>query len=252
MTPHPTNVPVLLERLVRAAERRGLAIDELGFVGGAPILLLRPKITCPGPQLLVAAGFHGEEPAGCWGVLHHLESSDHDEGVNVSFLPLVNPTGIRAGRRENDWAENPNCDFCHTESGVPSPSREGKILLDAIDRLLPRAHDGFLSLHEDIDLDRFYVYSFEQSTAPGSFSKALVDVESQFFEPVSDGPFCGAIVCGGVIFSECDGSFEDFLFHNGVPRTACTETPGALPFEKRVQANSAIIRTFRQFHSVQT
>ena len=41
--------------------------------------------------------------------------------------------------------------------------------------------------------------------------------------------------------------FEDYLFHEGIQKTACTETPGQLPIEKRVKANIDIIKTFINF-----
>ena len=251
MNPSPTDVSTLFERLRRVVSRRNLVIEEFGTVGGHPLWFLHPITLKSGPTLLVAAGFHGEEPAGCWGVLRHLESSGRlDELANVSYLPLVNPTGIRLGRRENDWGENPNRGFCHGPTAIPNPSVEGRILLDSLERIRPWAKDGFITLHEDIGQDRFYLYTFENEPAPGPFSKALVEVESRFFAPVPDGPLYGEIVRGGVVFNQCDGSFEDFMFHDGVPHTACTETPGALDFNRRVEANEAIIEAFLRFHVV--
>jgi predicted deacylase len=245
------DVAALRARLTEVARRLGLIIEALGVVGDEPIWLIRAGSSHARRRLLIAAGFHGEEPAGCWGLVGYLESIREwgEVGVDLSLLPLVNPTGIRAGRRENDWGENPNRGFCHTPSGEPAPSREGRILLDASPRLLPLARDGFLTLHEDVDLASFYIYTFETGTTPGPFTQALVAVESRFFAPVPDGPLEGAVVNGGVILNHCDGSFEDFVFHTGVPRTACTETPGALDFSTRVEANAAITDAFVRFHA---
>ena len=38
------------------------------------------------------------------------------------------------------------------------------------------------------------------------------------------------------------------MFHRGVPRTACTETPGQAEIFKRIEANAAIIHAFCKFH----
>ena len=249
----PTDVPLLRRRLAEVAQRRAFVVEELGHVGGQPILLMTSPPALHGPHILVAAGFHGEEPAGCWGALRFLEQVEDGVlgRVNLSLLPLVNPTGIRKARRFNDWGQNPNSGFCHTPSGVPQPSREGELLLANVDLLCDKAADGFLSLHEDIDETSFYIYSFEQSTSPGPFSDALVEVESRFFDRIADGILEGGEIRGGVIFNHCDGSFEDALFHRGIPRTACTETPGQLPFERRVEANAAIVERFCHFSVAQ-
>jgi hypothetical protein len=44
--------------------------------------------------------------------------------------------------------------------------------------------------------------------------------------------------------SRHDGSFEDWLFRNGVPSVGTTEVPGQAGFHHRVLANSALIDRF--------
>lgn len=237
------NITVFTEKLHHLASKRKFNIENLGKVEDDSILLLLPERVVKGPKLLVAAGFHGDEPAGCWGILQFLEENylRFSRNFNISFLPLVNPSGFRHGSRINEWQENPNGNFCHTTSGKPEPSREGRILLDHLDQLKFLATDGFVSLHEDFEQNRFYLYTFEQTENPGKFSQALYAELRRFFEPVPDGIVEGVKVVDGIVFHNCDGSFEDFLFHEGIPRTACTETPGLLDIKKRIEANSSII-----------
>jgi predicted deacylase len=236
-----------LDRLRSAVAARGWRLQTLAQVGDYPLLLVQPPRRSGRPRALVAAGFHGEEPAGCWGLLDLLESADDVlEACELSLLPLVNPTGIRAGRRHNDWGENPNNGFCHVV-GPPELSREGQFLLDNLELLKGCSHDGFLSLHEDCDATEFYLYTFEQQDSPGDFSEALKEAEEVFFSPMPDGVVEGATVRGGVIFRSCDGSFEDRLFHEGIPYTACTETPGRLDLSLRIEANRRITEAFIRF-----
>jgi hypothetical protein len=108
-------------------------------------------------------------------------------------------------------------------------------LLEALGR------DIFVSLHEDWELTKFYIYTFESSDEVGPFSQALGSAEAKYFEPYPDGPLEGGMVENGIIFKFCDGSFEDMLFHRGVSMTACTETPGKLDLEIRIEANTHII-----------
>jgi len=236
-----TDMFSLRNYLLSFANSCGMTIETLGYVGEEPMWLFRSQK----PGLLVAAGFHGEEPAGCWGVLRYLAQLQNSFSP-VSFLPIVNPTGIEVGSRKNAWGENPNSGFCHDLN--ESPSREGVILLNSMDTILSLSKEGFISLHEDVDATEFYLYTFEHRNNPGDFSRSLVEMGSKYFPPMPDGLVGDSLIRNGVVFNECDGSFEDHLFHSGVPRTACTETPGALDFELRVQANADIIDTFVKFH----
>jgi hypothetical protein len=250
--PDVTDVDSLLAALRQAAPRRGLTVDSLGEVGPYPLLLLEPRHAARGPvpSLLFAAGFHGEEPAGPWGCLRFLQSAPQElfERADLAFLPAVNPTGLRAGRRRNDWDENPNLGFCPASQPYQAqPSREGALLLAHLPRLMRLARDGFVSLHEDINLDRFYLFTFERSPQPGPFSRMLYQAERQFFEPQPDGALEDYSVQDGLVYRACDGTFEDRLFHEGLARSACTETPGRQPLTERLRANAAIIQATVEF-----
>lgn len=246
----PHDIDRFVSSILGIATQRHYHIEALGFVEKEPIYLISPQSTKNKPCVLVAAGFHGEEPAGCWGLLNFLETAEDKllSECAISFLPLVNPTGARVGKRLNTWGENPNSGFCHTSSGSPAPSREGKILIENIQKLKKAGRDGFLSLHEDIDSNEFYIYTFENSNAPGEFSVAMKNAEETFFKPMPNGILEEGALCDGIIFNHCDGSFEDLMFHENVPRTVCTETPGKLNFLLRVEANTAIIKSFVNYH----
>lgn len=239
-------VATLLPRLHEAAKRRALVVKELGRVDKDPLLLLHPATPSEGPRLLIAAGFHGDEVAGCCGLAEFLETASDElfRSCSLSFLPIVNPTGLRAGRRENDLMQNPNAGFCHTKSGPPEVSIEGAILIENHGLMCALGRDGFLTLHEDLEQTKFYTYTFEQRPDPGPFSKAFIDIGRRFFEIVSDGPLEGGQARDGLLYNFCEGSYEDALFHLGVPRTACTETPGLLPLPQRVAATVALIEGF--------
>jgi hypothetical protein len=245
---NPTDIDALYAGLRHWAPARHLSVEVLGQVGDCPLLLLAPRPPEPAraaPRLLFAAGFHGEEVAGSWGCLRFLESSPPElfERARLAFLPLVNPTGFRAGRRRNDWDENPNLGFCPASQSLQAqPSREGALLLSHLPRLMGLARDGFVSLHEDTDMETFYLFTFERTAAPGPFTRALYQVERRFFEPQPDGPLEDYVVQDGLIYRACDGTFEDRLFHEGLARTACTETPGRLGLERRIAANAAIVQ----------
>lgn len=243
----PTDMDVLFREVTLEAEHRGLTPVSLGQVGRDQLLLIEaPQAPSARPHLLLAAGFHGEEPAGCWGLLEFLRLAPCDlfTRASISILPAVNPSGLRLGQRRNEWGENPNRGFCPSSTDQPKPSREGTMLLQSLPRLLQAGRDGFVSLHEDNEMATFYIFTFEHSEVPGRFSLELRETEERFFQRIADGIVEDSHVKEGIVFRECDGSFEDRLFHEGVPKTACTETPGLQPIDKRVTANRELAETF--------
>jgi hypothetical protein len=111
----------------RVLARGGWQRSALGLVGGDTLWLLeRPARHPDAPHRLIAAGFHGEEPAGPWGVLRYFEAASNSElnAVHLCVLPVVNATGFRADTRFNAWGENPNRG--HGRHAGAAPSREGR------------------------------------------------------------------------------------------------------------------------------
>jgi hypothetical protein len=216
----------------------------LGIIDGYPIVLLTPqRIRYDYPNILVAAGFHGDEIAGPLSIQRLMlhQRVKFPEEANVSFLPLVNPVGFTNHTRLGVGGFNPNSGHCRCDH-EPS-SAEGTILHQQLSVLIPLAGNGFISLHEDTDENRAYLYSFEKGRRPTAASRRLVETLACFFPIVGDSHLYGDPIDGGIIFNAHDGSFEDFLFHCGVPFTVCSETPGRLPLEKRINADIAILHS---------
>jgi len=223
----------------------------LGEVRGKPILLLTQQEKKPRPNLLVASGFHGNEQAGPFGILHFLQNNVAK--VNLSFLPLVNPTGFDQNKRDNHAGHNPNRGF---DKNRPV-SDEGNILLKHDVLLKSLARDGFMSLHEDMDKETFHIFVYEHADKPTAFAEQLRACGTKFERAASIGALdqeeegglhnqrVGDVVEEtGMVFNDHDGSYEDYLSLSGVPFTACTETGGKIDFETRVRANAELIKAF--------
>lgn len=243
--------PQFLHQIRVLANQRGFAEKILGKADKLPILLLTRQNQIK-PNILVSAGFHGEEPGGCFGVLHFLKNTTDDylDAVNISILPIVNPTGIKKHLRRNELDEQVNAGFVHKKELNESLSRNGKILLKHSKILLPLAKDGFISLHEDNESDGAYVYIFEKSKQPGPFSLCLRNALASVFKMKEDtnNPDIGKIR-NGIVFKKCDGTYEDFLFHKGSKFTACIETPSKYPMKDRAEAHKRVIESFVKFVS---
>lgn len=240
------DLDAFLRKLEAVAARRGFRRESLGEAFGTPLWLLTREP--PGrdrPSLLIAAGFHGEEPAGPWAVLRFLDQCDEAllDTARLGVLPLVNASGFSAGQRHNAADENPNRGFAPDEDGI-APSAEGRLLLACADRIAALGRDGVLACHEDALLDCAYVYVNESGAHPGSFGKALRDANARYFPLHPDGSVDGCPIRDGIVFNHRDSSFESWLMRLGAARSACIETPGQASIERRILAQVEMIATF--------
>jgi hypothetical protein len=232
------------QALLCEADRLGLLVQTPGTVLGEPLwLLTRAASASAAPHRLVACGFHGEEPAGPWGLLRFLQAADpaNLDAVHLTLLPLVNCTGFAAGSRFNVEGDNPNRGF--TGPGA-APSAEGRVLLQHATLLASASRDGLLSCHEDVLTDCAYVYALERADAPGPLARHLLQANLHHFKQHPDGLVDGCRVQDGIVFNHHDGSFEDWLFGLGAACAFCVETPGLQAFENRVAAQRDMIAAF--------
>lgn len=243
--------PAFQRRLLALCATRGFVPEILGYTDDQPIYLLtRTSSNEKARQILIASGFHGEEPAGPWGLLHALETLDATllEAVNLAALPLVNVSGFSQGRRLNHKGENPNRGFLPFLDGAPA-SEEGDILMRHHALLARLGRDGALCCHEDAARRQAYIYANEHCELPGALTRSLRDCNAGFFPLHADGVIDGCTVSDGIVFNHPDSSFEAWLFAHGSDRTYCTETPGQCAFEDRLLANAAMVKAFVAFHA---
>ncbi len=225
------------------------ACQSLGKIGSYDLLLLTPRKIIDGPNILVAAAFHGDEPASPYGILEYLKTKEIK--ANVSFLPLVNPTGWVKNTRENAQGEDVNRGFCLCKTNCPhTPTSEGRLLLQNKALLIDLSKNGFLTLHEDWELDRFYFYLFEGK--PSDLGQVIHKVLSIYARPKEDGIWEGESIKGGMILGERDYgdkglSFENFLHQTyGIP-AICSEVPGRLEFHDRIQIHRDLCGEFARW-----
>jgi hypothetical protein len=242
----PDAYDLLLSRLIKVSNNRGYTLRSLGSTGAWPIILVehnREKTN--GPNVLVVAGLHGEEPAGPWGALRYLEIVPDEvlARVNLFVIPVINPTGFRVNKRDNESDESTNSGY-RPEVEEEEMSQEGHILKAQTKELARMASHAFLSLHEDGDEENFYLYATEDGPGQSKLTKLLLGVGTKHFGLVEDktiSPPGSGHVVDGVIFNDHDGSFEDYMHKVGCPHCYCTETPMKAELSDRIRADVALI-----------
>jgi hypothetical protein len=246
------------EDMVKSCSDKRFWLSPMGYVDGYPLWLIRTRLnrSHTDPKILVLAGFHGEEIGGPYAILRWLKECDLKvlKDIDVSLIPIVNPGGFAKGTRYGGTGGPNNCGFCHQEVEGNELKPEGIILRDNIDILRSMAKDGYLSLHEDIDERRCYVYRYEEVDEPSHIVVEMKKLLCKHFKTIKkegvevDTGLRGkkAQVIEGIVHNHCDGSFDDWLMHLGVPRVIVTETPGKAQIKRRVIAGVEAINRFIQ------
>ena len=252
-----------MRQLFKVVAERGYWLRPLGQLDDYIMWLVRTRniysYDHTDPKVLIIAGFHGEEVGGPWSILKWLKEADSKvfEKYDISLIPIVNSYGFARNKRYGSSGMKTNAGFVHTgqehetaKDDVLSP--EGEILTRNIDILRPLAQDGVLSMHEDNTCKEYYLYAYEHGKKPGKFTKKLLKELSKFFrkpyngiafvEPSNTG--FGPPCVNGLVYNFRDTTFEDWMFHLGVPKVAVIETPGKYKLKRRVEAGGAMIQKF--------
>ncbi len=150
----------------RALRPRGVRVREVACVGAPRTLLAAELGDATLPTISISAGVHGDEPAAPWALLSLVRDGLLDARFAYRIWPCVNPSGYRAGTRENAEGDDVNRSFSR---GGQTP--EARAVLTANrDRRFAFA----LDLHEDYEADGAYVYEPLRPGFAPYFSDAVV------------------------------------------------------------------------------
>jgi len=133
----------------------GLVVRELAVVRAPRTMLVAELVPDGGavagrPTIALASGVHGDEPAGPWALLSIVADGLLDARFSYRIWPCTNPSGYRAGTRENAEGNDINRSFSRGGTtpearAVITANRDRKFVLS-------------LDLHEDFEADGFYCY----------------------------------------------------------------------------------------------
>jgi len=148
----------LVQHAERLASRHGFRVERFGEIAGCPLIALTRRTAGPRPRIYLSGGIHGDEPASPHALLRLLERGCFDTRANWFVVPLLNPTGLSRGTRENAEGVDLNRDY--------QDRRTTEIAAHA--RWLERqpCFDLTLCLHEDWEARGFYLYELNPDDRP--------------------------------------------------------------------------------------
>jgi len=178
-------------RLAAAGEADGFLVETIGVDRGCPVLgMTRAAAVDGAPHIYLSAGIHGDEPAGPLAVLELLRAHSLTWEVSWAVAPMLCPDNLRRSDRLGPGGVDPNRDYHERRLAT---TRDHLTWLEGIETGFALA----FCLHEDFDMDGFYVYEHLTAGQP-RYSIAIIAAARRL----------AAI--------ETAAEIDGFDFHNGV------------------------------------
>ena len=174
------------------------------------------------PRILVSAGVHGDEPAGTLALLEALNRGDFSDAFEWLIFPALNPTGLLRGTRENAEGIDLNRDFKTRRAA------ETRFYIEQV--AVCAKIDLHLSLHEDWEYDKAYLYELN-SSGRASIAREVLEVVDQ----------CMGLVEAAIIDGHCPTA-RGFIRHELVPDEP-EGWPEAIYLTQRFQVLSYTLET---------
>lgn len=154
-----------LQRWKRLGRGGDVRVREVACVDAPRTLLCAELGNHDLPTVAIAAGVHGDEPAGPWALLALVEAGELDPAFSYRLWPCTNPSGFDARTRESAGGVDLNRTF-----GRGGGSPEARAILVANRN---RKFALSLDLHEDCDAVGFYCYEYGGSSIGAAVIAAL-------------------------------------------------------------------------------
>ncbi len=237
------NIPSC-EDFSQAAEFNGLSVETIFETPAGPLLRLARDSASNKPVILISAGIHGDERAPVIALFQLL--NDHfysSEDFDWRIYPILNPTGLKTGTRENAEGIDLNRDFLDTRSPEilaykSSLEAEGSI-------------DMSLNLHEGWEAKGFYLYALSPNNARDYGETILESVGRsgpiEKSESVDGHPSSGGLILPLEFVNEDslnDGWPEAIHLYRKKPHIHFTiESPSCLPIQTRANMQIRAVKT---------
>ncbi|MBS0632257.1 MAG: M14 family metallocarboxypeptidase [Verrucomicrobia bacterium] len=236
----PAEIRALADRLQAAGRAAGFRVEPFGEIEGCPLFALTKRTPGPRPRIYLSAGLHGDEPAPPRTLLTLLEAGVFDARANWFLCPLLNPSGLIRGTRENAAGLDLNRDYKDVRAA------ETAAHIGWLHR--QPAFDLTLCLHEDWESMGYYLYELNPLQRP-TLSHAMIAAVAAVC-PIEVATLIDGreIAEPGIIRPIADPLLREnwpesiYLRAQHTTLSYTTETPSALPLAQRIAAHSAAIQ----------
>jgi len=190
-------------------------------------------------SVYLSAGIHGDEPSGPYAMLEMLKEGYFDERLSWLLCPLLNPTGMSLGTRENAEGVDLNRDYLKRKTAEV----HGHVTwLES--QLVP---DIFISLHEDWESEGFYLYEIQTHICRSDAKTILGDAKMVI--PVEPSLIIDdhEVREPGWIFHKPEPDSREqwpeaiFMAERGTKVSYTLETPSSLELEQRVKCHKVAV-----------
>jgi hypothetical protein len=185
-------------------------------------------------KICVISGIHGNEIAGPLSLLS-LFSKDFfcelPDCFHYVIYPMVNPTGFDLRQRFDDDYRDLNAVF-QTTLTSDNYLENQRVIADALGY---GSFDAVITLHEDSDVEQFYMYGLGAHNMP--IYHAMCQYARIFCEPWANANIygCESDEHGFILSTPRDFAFDGYFYTKGLAPIACTfETPGKLNIDFRI------------------
>lgn len=205
------------------------AVERIGATYPLHELVINPNAP---DNVCIIAGVHGAEIAGPLSILKLLQFHLHELPSCFRYIiyPLLNPSGFDLRQRFDDDNRDLNALYATTKA-----SKNYREILAFYEHV--RAYGNFvavIALHEDIDLDRFYMYGLGRENA--DFYHGLCHLAGSRCDCWRNADIygCQSDDQGLILATARDHALDGALYAEGLTTVAMTlETPGKLDIEFR-------------------
>ncbi|MGB0993642.1 MAG: M14 family metallopeptidase [Akkermansiaceae bacterium] len=234
-----------LETFRQAATAEGFLGESMGEVEGFNMPAYVKKAEGR-PRVYMSAGMHGDEPAGVVSLLELMQEGFFCDQVEWRVCPVINPTGLAAGTRENFQGVDVNRDYLNRNTS------EARAHIDWLER--QPVPGMFISLHEDWESTGFYLYEIQKHACRSHAVEILKAAEGAIITEPSPLIDDHKVREPGWIFHKPRADFPDewpeaiYMAERGTTVSYTLETPSSLPLSERVACHKlAVARAVEGF-----
>lgn len=234
------------------AQKNGFSLHKISQAVDHPIFALKKKAVIGSEhpfRLYLSSGVHGDEPAGPLALKHLLEANLIPIDLDLTIVPLINPTGFESQTRENAAGHDLNRDFRYPKNP------ETKAVQDFLKTQDP--FDLSITLHEDWESTGFYMYSLspslDQTKARSILEAASIAGPIDLASEIDGSPSTAGLIDRPAEFDMegRDDWPESFLLYSKSRHAHYTfESPSSAPIEQRIAQQVAAVLKAIELHRI--